>query len=686
MENGLSRSSCDSRPFTHPFTMLFAAKKRHKILLLICAVMPACPMGAEHAYASESVNTSGLIGLNTTPTARMADAGDVRMGTGFNNPYLHGFAGVQISDTLYIGVRQSADTLQPPNTPTTFTPGIDTKIRLLQEGQYSPQIAIGMQSAIGDSGSAREFITLSKRYKNADFTLGLGWGRMGSAAHLDNPLKIFGDHFDQRRTHDAAQRNNPSQWFTGEDIGIFGGVEYFLPYQGLSLKLDYGADRYILERKNSEYTSRAPWAVGLSYSPRDWINTGVGMQGLDHIMATLTLRGNPKSLPLRKGRTHDAMISYDDNIAHITAPIDAHNSAPHAASNTIYEVIQHAPQEVKTVDIHFDKGFITTPRLTVLRKDLDAAVTTKQGSPQEIWQNMTISAERAHYASISPIETSLTLENTIDFSGHRKGISHHSALIGGIKHRIFRGINLGAAARFDLGGNANQTQSITNAKSPFHNNEAFREKRFGIENAYLSIPYSLNENTHILLQGGYLEQRFTGYSGEILYRPFESRLALGAQIASLYKRDPHTTMESGIHKDERYDSGFANLWYDMPHHDMTLNLRAGRFIAGDYGGEIGVSKIFMNGAKINASIAISNNHEQDTLTGHQTNTSHMLALSIPLGAVKYTPDQNIIRTTIMPLDLNIAQRIDMPNNLYAITNNISMKHIADHWEEIEPQP
>ena len=150
-----------------------------------------------HAHAaSPSTNMLGAIGLNTTPSARMQNTGILSSGISLTDPYTHGFIGLQIADPLHITLRQSAERSSLKDDPDRFYPGIDAKLRLRKESKYRPAVALGITSANGHTRMSGEYIAASKRFGAFDFTLGLGWGRYGSALQLDNPLSSVSSHFN----------------------------------------------------------------------------------------------------------------------------------------------------------------------------------------------------------------------------------------------------------------------------------------------------------------------------------------------------------------------------------------------------------------------------------------------------------------------------------------------------------
>ncbi|HNS44409.1 MAG TPA: YjbH domain-containing protein, partial [Alphaproteobacteria bacterium] len=89
------------------------------------------------AEAKSSASITGVVGLNTVPSARMDDEGTIRTTVSRDGHYVHGSVGAQISSGLYFGLRQ---TVLDKNDTHLF-PGMDVKLRLLSERQWRPEIS-----------------------------------------------------------------------------------------------------------------------------------------------------------------------------------------------------------------------------------------------------------------------------------------------------------------------------------------------------------------------------------------------------------------------------------------------------------------------------------------------------------------------------------------------------------------
>lgn len=667
-------------------------------------------------YASDHYTPmiTGFLGLNTTPSARMQQAGTIRTGTAYLDPYIHGFIGAQLTDQLFVSIRQTAETSNILKSSDRLYPGVDLKLRLTEENAHTPQIAIGLQSALGHKRQSGEFIAASKRYNNFDFTAGLGWGRYGTAGHLDNPLKIFGSHFDKQRDFQSENSNTPSHWFTGDKIGIFGGIEYFLPVKGLSLKLDYGSDHYSAEEQNNTYDPPSPWGLGITYAPNRWVNAGFGIQGKDKITARLSLKSSPKNwkynqihnLSLKNSsnsREPKKIVNFDkayiqENTLFITLSTQENISTPEIIKHTmlhIEEEFKHSHEDIKEYAFILRNNGLNGKTIRVSRQQLLKAYEGHEGSPQEAWLTAKITSSPPKTNAENPflmpkginIRSMITaeLQNYLSLSEEDKGILYRSSLLLGVKKIPLMGTINGANIKLNLADNLNSTNRRTTLfKNPARSNLAdFSDNVLTLENAYIGFAKTPKPNLNMMFLAGYLEEQYAAIGGEVLYRPLKSKWALGAEIWQTRKRNPENILATGL-TNQSSATGFANIWYDFTRYNVTANAKIGQFLAGDKGFELGLKRKFQNGSSLKAAIRYSNTAEPD-IFGKNNHAYHSINLSLPLG---YIPELNTapkISTNIEPLLRDTAQTLKKPLNLYDMTEKFTIDHMSKNWHRISQE-
>lgn len=655
----------------------------------------------------------------------MAPQGTITAGVSTLDPYVHGFIGLQIADPLFVNIRQSAEVSNINEDPDRLYPGIDLKIRLLEETRIRPEIAVGLQSAIGHKRMSGEYMALSKRFHDFDFTAGMGWGRFGTAGHISNPLKSLSSHFEKNRNFNDERPAQPESWFTGKRAGFFFGMEYFTPLPGLSVKADWGADRFSGETELFDYDAPAPWSVGLAYSPAPWLNAAIAAQANDKLMARLSLKSNivnwrdqgaklePKT-PMRPYRTELALPSEmrraaeREDIRLADAQIEAQKAksslvlrpgipSPYQIGRGAVHMANHAGPLIEELVITPRVMGLTGPSLHLMRDDLERANAHNNGSSSEIWHNARLDKENKKAFHHPPRHDESTARDSrfhaawkteISLAEEDSGVLYRTALTGGYRSpRFFGLIDAGAALRLNLQDNLERLREIRPAASlPVRSDvDLFAARRLSLENSYLAFSHSFSPSLHLMLIGGYLEEMYAGLGGEILYRPFGSRFTLGAELWQAFKRDPLTDMNLGLNGDHLL-SGHLSASYDIPHWDVTLKALAGRYLAEDIGTEFGLEKRFENGARLESFITVSEQQDFD-LFGGTTHSYHGIRLTLPLGGFSPALQNATKIAAVKPFGRDIGQRINSPLPLYEVTEPFSYEHITRHWEQIShPNP
>lgn len=690
---------------------------------LKAAILGCMVMCSGYGYAADipselSPNTalpSGLIGLNTIPSARMDPEGTFRVGSGYDGFYTHLTAGTQIADHLYLGLRQTMDNAEPSG----FYPGMDFKLRLFREAKLRPEIAIGIQSAFGNRRMAGEFLTLSKRYYDFDFTMGLGWGRLGSRQSIPNPILLhtFGP---SDRNLDGTSASLPKDWFSG-DAGLFGGVQYFTPIDGLSLMADWSSDGWSAERRiYEEFKTPASWSIGAAYSPMPFLQTGLAYRGDDNLIARIGLSANlddwrgrlaplPKDVPLEPGRPshydrldrchqiHDIKVSG----VNASATLDLNDLDPTSfqigqAARCLANSAGHEPEQIS---LQLRHSGLNGPVISLNRRDLEQTMLLQQGSPEEIWSNILFSDEvpstqAGKFQSRMSRELSLRydLNQDISLTNEDSGVLQRTSFVPSLSRAIGGGRYLGAALRFNLNHNLNNLDRAAAAprdRAVRSNTAEFSDRSTHIERAYLSQAFTLSPRLFALGHIGYLEEMYGGASGEILYRPFGKPWAIGLELSEVFKRNPLTRL--ALERDNGFTTtGFVNGYYEFPGTNATLHASAGRFLGGEYGASLDLSNRFDNGVQVGGTMTATTRKDH-TPNGEDTAYYAGLTLSLPLGTLRAFPDGSRLNIDTRPMGRDRGQRLDLPLSLYEATEPFSYRTVTRQWSLLspattEPQP
>ena len=267
---------------------------------IVGALLWPAAAGAEQLRASGS--DFGGVGLLQTRTARFQEDGGITLGGSFVDQYFRYFLNVQPLPFLeatfrYTEIRNRdfGGNFREQGEETYKDRGADLKLLLLRESKYRPQVALGLQDGLGTGIFSSEYLVLSKRYYDLDFSFGVAWGYLGNGGSFKNPLAKFSESF---RTRDAEVGGGGlalfGNYFTGETVGLFGGVGWHTPIDGLVLKLEYDANDYRDEPLNGRFEQNLPLNLGLVYSPADFVELSAGVERGHVAMFRVALRGNFK--------------------------------------------------------------------------------------------------------------------------------------------------------------------------------------------------------------------------------------------------------------------------------------------------------------------------------------------------------------------------------------------------------
>lgn len=238
--------------------------------------------------------TFGEIGLIEMPSARMAPDGQISLsGSAFKNTQRYSL-GFQALPWLSLSFRYSALQHLAASFSTYYDRSYGVKIRLFDEGEYRPAIAVGVNDLFGTGVYGGEYVVASKRvFDDFDVTAGIGWGRLAGTNALPNPLGALSRSFKPRRPVSSTGQVDFGQLFHGPKIGVFGGVVWRTPIKNLSLIAEYSSDGYTHERVSGNFQPHTQFNFGANYRLLDNVQLGVDWLYGESLAATLSINLDP---------------------------------------------------------------------------------------------------------------------------------------------------------------------------------------------------------------------------------------------------------------------------------------------------------------------------------------------------------------------------------------------------------
>ncbi len=614
----------------------------------------------------------GGVGLLQTPTARMADEGELAFTASHTSPYSRYNVSMQPFPWLegsfrYMNVSGSRYGPAWLSGNQNFKDkSIDLKLRLWQESRWLPEVAIGLRDIGGTGLFSSEYAVASKRLGPVDTSIGMATGYMGKRGDFSNPLGAIDDRFETRPVPRAISVNagkfGANSMFRGR-VGVFGGVAYQTPWQPLLLKLEYDGNDYRSEpRGKKNLGAEKPFNLGAVYTVNPNVQLSVGWERGNTALFALTLHGNlkraspmvklmdPAPEPLRAKPAFPAAATpqYRDAATKAEA---THEQMLAVASATDWPQVAarlraNAGIEVESISLRGDELIVSGEQRRYFHpaQGLGRAARVLDNSAPEDFQWFTLVNRRL---GMSIAEDSVNRTAFADYVEHRSGLENlarqveinppgmkseplyrapldrfeagfglgYKQILGGpdgfilyqftgdysAEYRFSRNLWLSGTVSANLLNNYDKFRYDAPSKLPrvrTYQRQYLTSADVTVPNLQLTASRQLGRDLYGMAYAGLLESMFGGVGGEVLYRPFGQRWAVGANANWVRQR--------GFKQDASfrgYDvaTGHATLYYGFGREQrVQAALSAGRYLARDWGVTANVARLFDNGITMGA--------------------------------------------------------------------------------------
>jgi len=143
---------------------------------------------------------------------------------------------------------------------------------------------------------------------------------------------------------------------------------------------------------------------------------------------------------------------------------------------------------------------------------------------------------------------------------------------------------------FDESGRVNSGSALPRVRSDVV--KYLQQGDTGLDSLYFEKRGSAYKGLHYRVFGGVLEEMYSGVGGEVLYQPFQSRLAYGVSANWVRKRAYDKSFK---HLDYQTTTGFASVYWASPFYNFDVAVHAGKYLAKDTGATLEIRRTFNNG-------------------------------------------------------------------------------------------
>ena len=680
------------------------------------------------------LNLSGQTGLIDMPSGEQMADGYLSVDHSQFGPVVRNALRFQITPRLsgtfrYVGLHDYEKHLCQPDcadgkdTYTYYDRNFDISYQILTESRFLPAVTIGVQDFVGTGLFSAEYVAGTKALgPRLKVTGGVGFGRLGS-------YNAFGQPFGPREKIDFGLGGKISykQWFQG-DAALFGGLEYQITPKWTA-KAEYSSDAYAEESaRRSMFDRNSPMNYALEYAPNPAFRFGVyALYGSEigvSLSATLNPDqrpqggiGGPAPLPIRPrpadraAWARDWVAQPDINEA-VTRSLAATlkdtgiviqsvgltaTTAQVRFQNTTYDATAQAigrlaramawvlPASVEHFQIVPVEHGMAGSMVVVNRTDLERFEFAPDGAtllraqtqiktPSAPLSGTTINPDPAprltwsllpyvhtrQFDPTNPLQASLGLRLSGQYD-----LAPGMFLSGAVTDVIASSIN----------GSADETSVLPHVRSSsvLYDTQANPD----VETLTLAYFTGLAPNVFGRITAGYLERGFAGLSTEVLYRPTSKPWALGVEANSVAQRDTDGLLGFGQYS-YAVATGHVSGYLDL-RGGYHAQVDVGRYLAGDKGATLSLSREFENGWSVGVYATKTDVSAEDFGEG---SFDKGITLQIPLAWFFGKPTRDMRTTTIRPIGRDGGARLEVDDRLYSVLRSYDQRKIDAQWGRV----
>ncbi len=637
-------------------------------------------------YASDEPFTfpsnRGGTGLMEIPTARVIQEDSFRIGASQIKPYRFFYAVISPYKKLELNLHIT-EIIDVPAPALGDDFGnykdkvFEMKYQLFPEGKYSPALAIGLMDPHGTRIHPSQYIVASKQIYPFDFTVGFGNGIFGK-----KPLPEQGEGIK------VEMFSDPGGWLS--DSQFFWGVQ-FAPSEKYALMVEYSPIKYHIQTRDpaqKKYFKKpvpSKFNFGLRYKPTEWSEVDLSFQRGNEIGVNLSMAFN-----IGKPFIHIYTPPYKKNPANRTDPLsDRLIEALHHSGFSDISIIFEGSE--LWVEAQNEKYFYNTKAIGVVLDILDKLSAENTRNIHIILKEngipiIRLSTTRTNINELYSEE--LKLNEFIYLSEINTNISrirtprgiYRKSIRYGLKPSIETFLNDPAGFfkyRLGLSGWTSYNpwkgatirtslswypvNNIESANEPFSipvrsDIVLYKKEAVVLSTLLMNQTHKFENELYGRVAIGYLEVQYAGIDAEIAKPIFNGRILLGLSGSIVKKREPENMLKlKGNDVKNVYTTAFINTRFNFPKQEIALDIKAGRFLAGDNGVSFAISK-FINGVKLSAWYTITDTSDFTDKFNDGYNDKG-ISVSIPLRLFTGTETRKTGAFSITPWTRDTGQDI-----------------------------
>ena len=647
-------------------------------------------------FYSFSINASdyGTTGLIDIPTARLKADGVFSTTAAIQSSVNAYAVSYQIFPWLE-GTFRYSGTADAASTSSTgfryYDRNYEAKLLVWRENGWLPQVAVGIRDLVGTGKFGSEYLVANKMIDQWDVAVGMGWGRLAGRGQLSNPLTLLSDNFETR-TKDVGRGGNFSvkEYFSGEKVGLFGGVAYQFENYPFRLMAEYNPDEYLWEKSAGGFSPKNPLSFGLQWQAIPDVDITLSHQhgsewGIN-IQAYIDTKSKPpkyqskpfvssakmsdETLPkgINSNKWYDLLLYDVERSGLLLSQASISKSASRVSLNIrnrhyIYwpdalqkaqELAQiHVPDDIRNIDFIIEEEGHSVQTIRMNRHSPKSLASfNAQGLILPGRIDKTPRYKTNYIKDYIPFN--IELDNRLMLFDPDNPLGYQIYASVGSSIELPKSIKLKGSFRVDLVNNIDKFKRSSSSVLPHVRSDAIeylREGQTGLESLYLDKRGSFTGELHYRAYAGVLETMYSGLGGEVLYQPFQSRIAFALSGNWVKQRGFEADLKHL--KYETY-TAFASTYWATPYYNYDVALHIGKYLAKDYGATLEVRRTFNNGWMVGLWATKTNVSAEDFGEG---SLDKGMFFRIPLGILG-SSGRSAYTTRIRPIQRDGGARIE----------------------------
>ena len=578
---------------------------------------------------------------------------------------------------------------------TLYDKSLDLKYQITDENGMWPALAIGFRDLGSNGAFSSEYLVATKSLgDDITVTAGLGWGRLGSRDALFTtgtrpPATSTGVDVDQMFKGDAA---------------LFGGIEWQTPIRGLSVKAEYSSDAYTQEQGFGLIDPQSPFNFGIEYRPISGVSLGAYYNQGTEVGFRLTLYANPNRpvidpdlgtgpVPVNarpagynadpswanSQAAQDAVVSalvpvlategvglVEARLTGTSIDLYINNSTKPQTTKAIGRIARMLtvalPPSVEEFRITLVSGDLATSTVTVRRSDIEAQVERPNAGPESFRSAVfsdaanTLGPEAWRRDEYPKFSWSINPQVPIELA------------TGGTAGSFKLKLNATASYQFS------RAFSVTGGLTQLVYDSTDGVPTDGPRMTRLTADYftKLTPSIYAHLAAGYLDGDYVGVAGEVLWKPAAQNWGLGLEVAAINERDPDSFF--GL-DDYQTVTAIGSFYWDTGYHGLELQVDAGRYVNGDLGSTVTLSRRFANGWEVSGYMTVTDMSFAEFGEG---NFAKGIAVKIPF---QWTTPYETRSATTLSLGTTGpgGKRVGISGQLYPTIRDYDVQDYYDTW-------